>query len=480
MADIFVSYASEDRARASALAAAFEALGWSVWWDRQIRSGSDFTKAIGRALHEARVVVVLWSASSIESAWVRDEASEGLKRQVLVAASLDGAEPPLGFRSFQSIALGDWDGDRAAPAFRRLAEDIAAMLGAAPAPLPPSTAPPPADAARRAGTKRALVVGIALAVALIAAASYGAYVWQRVERERTEALARQRLVDEQARIAAEEAARRAAALEAERVKRAGSPEPAAGVASPSPALRLSDTQLDFRSREIGAEESTRIPQRIVFTNLGEAPLAFRLDRQGPDSAAFRILDGSCRKTGAGGISVDKSCWLAWSFIPARTGPHAERLVVALADRDERHTIELSGTGLPASGVATGAAVKIDSSSCTSLGTARWRIALGGTARAPAGAFFVANSSPNNGVGSATTTCSHWGKALAADGARNQNACKRSDARPEDSRWTTSAVFTARSGSTAAPGTAIARVYLADADGGRYRELARDSVPLDCR
>lgn len=36
MTDIFISYASEDRARAGQFASAFEARGWSVWWDRRI------------------------------------------------------------------------------------------------------------------------------------------------------------------------------------------------------------------------------------------------------------------------------------------------------------------------------------------------------------------------------------------------------------------------------------------------------------
>lgn len=39
MADIFISYATEDRERAKALAEALELRGWSVWWTG--RSPSD-------------------------------------------------------------------------------------------------------------------------------------------------------------------------------------------------------------------------------------------------------------------------------------------------------------------------------------------------------------------------------------------------------------------------------------------------------
>lgn len=76
MADIFISYASEDRARAEKLAQALGARGWSIWWDREIPLGKSFDEVIEKALAEARCVIVLWSGFSIVSEWVRNEASE--------------------------------------------------------------------------------------------------------------------------------------------------------------------------------------------------------------------------------------------------------------------------------------------------------------------------------------------------------------------------------------------------------------------
>ena len=40
MADIFVSYASEDRDRILLLVEALESQGWSVWWDRELITGT--------------------------------------------------------------------------------------------------------------------------------------------------------------------------------------------------------------------------------------------------------------------------------------------------------------------------------------------------------------------------------------------------------------------------------------------------------
>ena len=45
MADVFTSYATKDRDRARALAEALQSLGWTVWWDRKLRAGSDYATA---------------------------------------------------------------------------------------------------------------------------------------------------------------------------------------------------------------------------------------------------------------------------------------------------------------------------------------------------------------------------------------------------------------------------------------------------
>ena len=46
MADIFLSYASDDRERIAPLVAALERQGWSVWWDRSIPPGRNFDEVL--------------------------------------------------------------------------------------------------------------------------------------------------------------------------------------------------------------------------------------------------------------------------------------------------------------------------------------------------------------------------------------------------------------------------------------------------
>ena len=54
MAEIIVSYARVDKARAPPLVAALEGHGWSVWWDSDIAGGQEFDALITRELDGAR------------------------------------------------------------------------------------------------------------------------------------------------------------------------------------------------------------------------------------------------------------------------------------------------------------------------------------------------------------------------------------------------------------------------------------------
>lgn len=105
MAQVFLSYDRGDSGKAEAVALALENAGHAVWWDRHIKGGRRFSEEIEQALSRADAVVVLWSAKSIESDWVRDEAATGRDKNRLVPTSLDGSAPPLGFRQFQTIDL---------------------------------------------------------------------------------------------------------------------------------------------------------------------------------------------------------------------------------------------------------------------------------------------------------------------------------------------------------------------------------------
>ena len=129
MADIFISCASEDRSRAEQLAKALEARGWSVWWDRAIIPGRFFDKEIQETITAAKCVVVLWSKKSIKSDGVKEEATIGKRRQILVPAKIDPVEPPLEFGLIQAADLTDWQTDTNHAGFAEFIWAISYILG---------------------------------------------------------------------------------------------------------------------------------------------------------------------------------------------------------------------------------------------------------------------------------------------------------------------------------------------------------------
>lgn len=128
---VFVSYARPDEKAAKALIALLERSGFPVWWDGLIPGGERFGSEIGEALEKAGAVVVLWSASSSASHWVQDEAGWARDRQLLVPISIDGSEPPLGFRQFQCIDVSKGGIKAGNPAVQRALEAVSVLLSRA-------------------------------------------------------------------------------------------------------------------------------------------------------------------------------------------------------------------------------------------------------------------------------------------------------------------------------------------------------------
>ena len=97
MADIFLSYASEDRQRIAPLARLLEGCGWSVFWDRKTPIGVTWDEYITTNLEVSRCVVVAWSNTSVKSKWVRSEGRYGLNREACVPLFLERVQPPFPF-----------------------------------------------------------------------------------------------------------------------------------------------------------------------------------------------------------------------------------------------------------------------------------------------------------------------------------------------------------------------------------------------
>ena len=114
---------------AERLAATLEDCGWSVFWDRRIPAGRRFDEFIGEQLEAARCVIVLWSASSIRSEWVIEEAADAKDQNLLAPALIDAVRPPFGFRHRQCADLIGWSPGASHPGLEQLVEDIARIAG---------------------------------------------------------------------------------------------------------------------------------------------------------------------------------------------------------------------------------------------------------------------------------------------------------------------------------------------------------------
>jgi TIR domain len=130
MVDIFLSYSQADSAIVRRIAESIEAHGFHSWWDRHLLPGQDFDREIEQKLQDAKCVVVVWSIHSVDSRWVRAEASEALDRRKLIPAQIDDCRIPLEFRRVQTAKLLGWKGDFSHHEFRQLISGIRSIASA--------------------------------------------------------------------------------------------------------------------------------------------------------------------------------------------------------------------------------------------------------------------------------------------------------------------------------------------------------------
>ena len=174
MPDIFLSYSRENQPVARLYAEGFEREGFSVWWDQELQAGEAFDQVTEKALSEAKVVVVLWSKASVDSRWVRAEATQAHAMNRLVPVMIQPCKRPIMFELTHTADLAGWEGDGSHPAWRSLVAGIRRMTGAV-----ADAAATTAGATRAASSPRRQWPLIVAAAAMLVAVLLGSVLFMR-------------------------------------------------------------------------------------------------------------------------------------------------------------------------------------------------------------------------------------------------------------------------------------------------------------
>jgi formylglycine-generating enzyme required for sulfatase activity len=129
MTDIFISYNQEDRDKAKILAGIFVRQGYDVWWDVSLLPGQNFSDEINEVLKKAKAAIVLWSNKSINSMWVKSEATLALEKGILLPVWLEKVDLPLPFNTLHTIDLSHWKGKAVDVGLNELLSSITNVIG---------------------------------------------------------------------------------------------------------------------------------------------------------------------------------------------------------------------------------------------------------------------------------------------------------------------------------------------------------------
>lgn len=144
-ADIFVSYAREEKDRVSRLVTALEAAGWTVVWDGNFVHGESYRDDIDELISNSHVTLVAWTKLSVSRFWVRSEAERAQDFHSYLPVKLDNVRIPLGLDQKNFADLTEWSRQPQGPLPQDLLNSIGARIRTrkAEAQLAPEQAPLP-------------------------------------------------------------------------------------------------------------------------------------------------------------------------------------------------------------------------------------------------------------------------------------------------------------------------------------------------
>ena len=129
MIRIYIAYATADRAIAEKLKELLCERGIEVWPDeRELAPGDSFQDSfedwVQAAIRRSDRVFVLWSANSMQSHHVRQEAMLAKASGKLLPVRLGASPPPVEFADVSTFDLGTWSGEHNDPRIQSLLDSL--------------------------------------------------------------------------------------------------------------------------------------------------------------------------------------------------------------------------------------------------------------------------------------------------------------------------------------------------------------------
>jgi TIR domain-containing protein len=110
MADVFISYSQKAPEPTKVLAEALQVKGYDLWWDQRLAAGDAFDDVIQDQLEDAKAVIVIWTAASVASKYVRREVGIALAWDKLIpvrVTDLLSTEIPAPFQMLHTGEVAD-------------------------------------------------------------------------------------------------------------------------------------------------------------------------------------------------------------------------------------------------------------------------------------------------------------------------------------------------------------------------------------
>ena len=128
MADIFLAYSRSNSRKANKFRLALENQNYNVFVDVNVPIGERWREHIEKQLRDCKILIVLWSKSSVKSDYVKEEAEIAKKKNKLYPVMITKCDIPYGFGGIQTLDLSSWNGDTNSPKWKSLLDGIKRRL----------------------------------------------------------------------------------------------------------------------------------------------------------------------------------------------------------------------------------------------------------------------------------------------------------------------------------------------------------------